>query len=299
MLAVQVSVSHQGSYRFKGIPGVHTVLSLSHGHLTSRCEAGPWIPECSICRLYSPKSLCLQSSTCTSVWHPGVLQGPSGGMCNAQHACCGGHFSSRHTLHPTAVPVITWQPVACSCSSGRAALPGRAASILTQPACTVVSRAPYQHDRAGSCALLNSAKCRSVTPCSAVQQFSTAPLCFVGPVSAGSACLCNAQLQKHLADKQHVLCRVFPPPLASNKKAELATSPLGLQAVIMFRAYSSQVSGTHSFSRELSGQGRESSRGTFSQQHSGQERMSSRGSFTFGHETSSPALQSGGQRAST
>ena len=40
MLAAQVTVSHQGSYRFKGIPGVHTVLSLSHGHLTSRCEAG-------------------------------------------------------------------------------------------------------------------------------------------------------------------------------------------------------------------------------------------------------------------
>ena len=86
--------------------------------------------------------------------------------------------------------------------------------------------------------------------------------------------------------------------MASNKKAELAASALGLQAVILFRAYSSQMSGTRSFSRELSGRERDSSRGSFSQQHSGQERGSSRGSFTLSHENSS-ALQPGVQTTST
>ena len=169
-------------------------------------------------------------------------------------------------------------------------------------------------------AALDSAKCRSVIPCSAVQHLLLsaasvakslagavevsgvlvrAVCCLVGPASAGSACTCNAQLQGYLADKQHVLCRVFPPPLASNKKAELAAGALGLQAVILFRAYSSQVSGTHSFSGEHSGREREGLRGTFSGQHSGRERESSRGSFTLSHEISNPVLQPGAQTALT
>ena len=74
MPAVQVSVSHQGSYRFKGIPGVHTVLSLSHGHLTGRCEAAPWLSASCISRLHKTESRCrvwpAKPLLATSVWHP-------------------------------------------------------------------------------------------------------------------------------------------------------------------------------------------------------------------------------------
>ncbi len=90
----------------------------------------------------------------------------------------------------------------------------------------------------------------------------------------------QSQCSAELRSTQHVLCRVFPPPQASNKKAELAASALGLQAVIMFRAFSSQMSGNNSFSREHS------------------DRESSRGSFTLSHQISSPALQPGVQTAS-
>lgn len=76
-----------------------------------------------------------------------------------------------------AVSVIIWQPVACPCSSERAALPSLAASIFKQPACTVASWAPYQRCSAEQApvlgfAALASAKCRSALPCFAVQHLS-------------------------------------------------------------------------------------------------------------------------------
>ena len=136
--------------------------------------------------------------------------------------------------------------------------------------------------------------CRSVLLCFAVQPLRQLCRSFVSRVSlrlpwsaAMGAC----------RKKPQVLCRVFPPAPVSNKKAELAADALGLQAVILFRSYSTQLSGTRSFSRQHSGRDREGLRATFSQQLSSRERDSSRGSLTLSNEISSPVLQPGVQSA--
>ena len=183
--------------------------------------------------------------------------------------------------------VRIWQPVACCCSSECAAL--LAAGSFNQPACTAASWTLYQpvQDRASSCAWLCCPETRQV-------QVRAPLLCCAASAHTAVSVLCQ---QWELADKRHVLCRAFPPPPVSNKKAELAASALGLQAVITFRAYPSQVSGTRSFSREHSSRERESSRGTCSRQHSGRDSDSSRASGTLGHAISSPVPQPGAQTA--